>query len=247
MLTLLVIIGATFLITLCVWSAVLVLLFKKNVLEQIVKFLVALSAGVLMGGAFLHLLPEAAEAIDINYLFIIFLASFAGFFLIEKLLFWRHCHEDDCPVHSFGYMNLVGDGIHNFIDGLIIAGAFLTNWQLGIATTLAIAVHEIPQEISDFGVLVHAGFNQKIALLINYLVALIVVVGGFFGYFFLSFSDNILPYILPVAAGGFVYISASDLIPEIRKEKDKKHSIITYLIFILGIVFMFIVKAFGAK
>lgn len=247
MLTLLVIICSTLLISLCVWSAVLVMFFKKDILARIVKFLVALSAGVLMGGAFLHLMPEAAEVIDINYLFIIFLASFAGFFLIEKLLFWRHCHEDDCPVHSFGYMNLVGDGIHNFIDGLIIAGAFLTNWQLGIATTLAIAVHEIPQEISDFGVLVHAGFNQKIALLINYLVALIVVVGGFFGYFFLSFSDNILPYILPVAAGGFVYISASDLIPEIRKEKDKKHSIITYLIFILGIVFMFIVKAFGAK
>jgi len=245
MLTLLVIIGATFLITLCVWSAVLVLLFKKNVLEQIVKFLVALSAGVLMGGAFLHLLPEAAEAIDINYLFIIFLASFAGFFLIEKLLFWRHCHEDDCPVHSFGYMNLVGDSIHNFIDGLVIAGAFLVNWQLGMATTLAIAVHEIPQEISDFGVLLHAGFKYKTALVINYLVALTVVLGGFIGYFFLSFSGNVLPYILPIAAGGFVYISASDLIPEIRREKDKKHSAITYVIFIVGILFMFVAKYFG--
>jgi len=245
MLTLLAIIFSTFLITLCVWAGALVILLKKDILQKIIKFLVALSAGVLMGGAFLHLLPEAAEKINTNILFVIFLIAFASFFLIEKLLFWRHCHEDDCSVHTFGYMNLVGDSIHNFIDGLVIAGAFLVNWHLGFATTLAIAIHEIPQEIGDFGVLIHAGFEYKTALIVNYLVALTVVLGGVVGYFFLSFSSNILPHILPVAAGGFVYIAASDLIPEIRREQNKKKSIIAYLIFILGIVFMFIVKAFS--
>ena len=219
--------------------------FKKDFLGRIVKFLVAFSAGTLIGGAFLHLMPEAAEELDTETLFGIFISAFAGFFLIEKLLFWRHCHKEDCPVHSFGYMNLVGDGIHNFIDGLVIAGAFLIDWQLGLATTLAIAAHEIPQEIGDFGVLVHAGFKYKSALLVNYLVALTVVLGGLAGYLFFSFLAAFLPYILPVAAGGFVYIAASDLIPEIRGERDVKKSAANYLIFILGILLMLAVKLIG--
>ena len=219
--------------------------FKKDFLGRIVKFLVAFSAGTLIGGAFLHLMPEAAEELDTETLFGIFISAFAGFFLIEKLLFWRHCHKEDCPVHSFGYMNLVGDGIHNFIDGLVIAGAFLIDWQLGLATTLAIAAHEIPQEIGDFGVLVQAGFKYKSALLVNYLVALTVVLGGLAGYFFFSSLAAILPYVLPVAAGGFVYIAASDLIPEIRGERDVKKSAANYLIFILGILLMLAVKLIG--
>ncbi len=242
---LLAIIISTFLITLCVWVAILIMFFKKEFLKEIIKFLVALSAGTLMGGAFLHLMPEAAEKINTNVLFGIFIISFAGFFLIEKLLFWRHCHKEDCPIHSFGYMNLVGDGIHNFIDGLAIAGAFMVNTHLGLATTVAIAAHEIPQEIGDFGVLIHANFKYKSALIANYLVALAVVLGGIAGYLFFSFSSNILPYILPIAAGGFVYIAASDLIPEIRGEKDVKKSAVTYFVFILGIFFMFVIKFLG--
>jgi len=237
--------AATFLIALCVWAAVLFMFFKKDFLGRIVKFLVAFSAGTLIGGAFLHLMPEAAEELDTETLFGIFISAFAGFFLIEKLLFWRHCHKEDCPVHSFGYMNLVGDGIHNFIDGLVIAGAFLIDWQLGLATTLAIAAHEIPQEIGDFGVLVHAGFKYKSALLVNYLVALTVVLGGLAGYLFFSFLAAFLPYILPVAAGGFVYIAASDLIPEIREKRNVKKSAANYLIFLLGILLMLAVKLFG--
>jgi zinc and cadmium transporter len=196
-----------------------------------------------MGGAFLHLMPEAAEEINANWLFGIFLISFAGFFLIEKLLFWRHCHKENCPIHSFGYMNLVGDSIHNFIDGLVIAGAFMVDISLGIATTLAIAAHEIPQEIGDFGVLIHAGFKYRSAMIVNYIVALTVILGGIVGYFFFSSLDGFLPYILPVAAGGFVYIAASDLIPEIRGEKDARKSATTYIIFIAGILLMFLVKS----
>jgi len=195
-----------------------------------------------MGGAFLHLLPEASREIENDRLYLMVLAAFIFFFFMEKLLYWRHCHKENCPVHTFGYMNLAGDALHNFIDGLVIASAFLIDFKLGIATTLAIALHEIPQEIGDFGVLIYAGFKKKKALAINYLVALTVVFGGIAGYF-LSFTlHSLIPYLLPFAAGGFIYIAASDLMPEIRKETNLKKSVNSFIIFILGILLMFAVK-----
>ena len=243
--TLIAIILATFLITLCVWVAVLFMFFKKEVLNKILIFLVSLSAGALMGGAFLHLLPEAAEVIEIDLLFEIFLISFITFFLIEKVLHWRHCHKSDCPVHTFGYMNLIGDSIHNFIDGLMIASVFMLDLKLGIATTVAVAIHEIPQEIGDYGVLIYAGFRRKIALILNYAVALTVVLGGIAGYFLFSYLENVLPYLMPFAAGGFVYIAASDLMPEIKKESNLKKSIISFLVFVFGILIMYLTKFIG--
>ncbi len=229
-------------ISLCVWVAVLFLYFKKETLHKITLFLVSLSAGALMGGAFLHLLPEASQEIETGKLYLIVLAAFIFFFFMEKLLFWRHCHKENCPIHTFGYMNLVGDSLHNFIDGLVIAGAFLVDIKLGIATTIAIAIHEIPQEIGDFGVLIHAGFNKKRALVVNYLVALTVVLGGVVGYFMSFTLNNIIPYLLPFAAGGFIYIAASDLMPELRKETNLKRSISSFAVFILGIALMLLVK-----
>jgi len=216
--------------------------FKKEVLDKILIFLVSLSAGALMGGAFLHLLPEASEVIGMDSLFGIFLISFIVFFLIEKILHWRHCHESDCSVHTFGYMNLVGDSIHNFIDGLVIASVFMVDVKLGIATTIAVAIHEIPQEIGDYGVLVYAGFRRKIALILNYAVALTVVLGGIVGYFSFSSLESFLPYLMPFAAGGFVYIAASDLMPEIKKESNFKKSVISFFVFLLGITVMYLVK-----
>jgi len=236
------IITGTFIITLCVWVAVLFIFLKKENLSRITMFLVSLSAGALMGGAFLHLMPEALEQIGADSVFKIFLISFVVFFLIEKILHWQHCHKTDCQIHTFGHMNLIGDSIHNFIDGLIIASTFMVDFSLGIATTLAVAIHEIPQEIGDYGVLIHAGFNSKKALMLNYIVALTVILGGIVGYFSFSHLDNILPYLLPFAAGGFVYIAASDLMPEIRKDTRLKKSIGTFIIFVLGILFMYLVK-----
>jgi len=236
---------ATLIITLCVWVAVLLLLLKKELLSKITLFLVSLSAGTLIGGAFIHLLPEASEKMEGELLFIISLSAFVVFFLIEKLLHWRHCHKDNCEIHTFGHMNLIGDLIHNFIDGLVIAGAFLIDFKLGAVTTLAIALHEIPQEIGDFGVLLHAGFNKIKALLLNYVVALSVVLGGVSGYFVSFYSDNIIKYLLPFAAGGFIYVASSDLLPEIRKEKSLKKSIASFAIFLLGIAIMFAVKFLG--
>jgi len=243
--TLFAIILATFLITLCVWVAVLFMFFKKEVLDKILIFLVSLSAGALMGGAFLHLLPEASEAMSIDSLFGVFLISFITFFLIEKILHWRHCHKADCSVHTFGYMNLVGDSVHNFIDGLVIASVFMVDIKLGIATTLAVAIHEIPQEIGDYGVLIYAGFSRKMALILNYAVALTVVLGGIVGYLLFSSLESFLPFLMPFAAGGFVYIAASDLMPEIRKESNLGKSIISFLVFIIGIAIMYLVKFIG--
>jgi len=162
--------------------------------------------------------------------------------LIEKVFHWRHCHEPECPVHTFGYMNLVGDSIHNFIDGLIIAAAFLTDIPLGISTTIAIAMHEIPQEMGDFGVLIYSGFEKNKALLLNFLVALTVILGAVLGYFLAAGVGPLKMYLLAFAAGGFLYISASDLIPEIRKEQSIRKSLISFGYFILGIGLMYWLK-----
>ena len=233
---------ACFLISLCVWIAILFLFFKKETLSNLTIFLVSLSAGILIGSAFLHLLPEASEKIGSEKLFFVVLITFVFFFLIEKVFHWRHCHKENCEIHTFGYINLVGDSLHNLIDGFVIASVFLIDFKLGVITTLAIALHEIPQEIGDFGVLIHAGFNKIKALILNYMVASVVILGGILGYFASFYISGIVPYLLPIAAGGFIYIAASDLIPEIRKERDLKKSIKSFSVFLLGIILMFAAK-----
>jgi len=220
-------------------------MIKEKLLQKILLFLVSLSAGALMGGAFIHLLPGAQEKYREGNMFLIVLLSFIFFFFVEKLLHWRHCHKGECEIHTFGYMNLFGDAVHNFIDGLVIAATFLTDIKLGIATSLAVFLHEIPQEIGDFGVLLYSGFGRKKAIISNFLVALTAVLGGLIGYF-LSFSiDRFTTYLLPFTAGGFIYIAASDLMPEIRKETNLKKSLVSFAIFIVGILLMFLVKFIG--
>jgi zinc and cadmium transporter len=237
------IIAATLFISLGALIGIFSLAARKENIEKIIIFLVSLSAGTLMGGAFLHLIPEALEEQPAEEVLGIVLFSFVVFFIVEKVFHWRHCHKGDCGVHSFGPLNLIGDSIHNFIDGLIIAGTFLTDINLGIVTTLAISFHEIPQEIGDFGVLIHAGYKKVRALLLNYFTALSVVVGGVIGYF-ISFSlDDLISKLLPFAAGGFLYISTSDLIPEIRKETRIRKSLISFVFFLAGIGIMYITKA----
>lgn len=233
---------ATFLISLGAFMGVFTLAMNEKKLENILLFLVSLSAGALMGGAFLHLLPEAAEKIESENIFGIVLLSFIFFFFVEKLLHWRHCHRGHCDIHSFGYMNLFGDVVHNFIDGLIISAAFISDVKLGIVASLAIALHEIPQEIGDFGVLLYSGFKKEKALLANFLVAMSVILGGVVGYY-LSFQvEGLMAYLLPFAAGGFIYISASDLMPEIRKEKDLRKSMVSFFVFLAGILMMYLAK-----
>lgn len=139
-------------------------------------------------------------------------------------------------------MNLIGDGMHNFIDGLIIAGAFSADTHLGIITTIAIALHEIPQEIGDFGVLLHAGWSNKKALIANFMVALTSMAGGVIGYFLAQSSETFVLYLLPIAAGGFIYIGASDLLPELRKETVASRSLATLVLFLVGVGLMYLLK-----
>ena len=238
------IILTTFFISSASLIGIFTISIKQKVLTKYLLFLISLSAGALMGGAFLHLLPEASEKLNSQQMFSIVLGSFIVFFLIEKILHWRHCHNGHCDVHTFGYMSLFGDAFHNFIDGIMIAATFLIDIRLGMITSLAIALHEIPQEIGDFGVLLYSGFSRKKALISNFLVALTSVFGGIFGYF-LSFQIEFLTsYLLPFAAGGFIYISASDLMPEIRKETNLKKSFLSFGIFLLGILLMYLMKLF---
>lgn len=235
---------ATFIVSLISFVGVVTLALKDKILNKILLILIGLSAGALMGGAFLHLLPEAVEKSKGLDVYLLVLVGFILFFLIEKVLHWRHCHKGECDVHTFRYMNLVGDSIHNFIDGLTMAASFVISIPLGIATTIAISAHEIPQEIGDFGVLVYGGFSKKKALFLNFIVALTAVLGGIVGYFISSNIENIVVYILPFAAGGFIYIAATDLIPEIRKELDIKKSMATIAVFIFGILMMWFFKIF---
>lgn len=244
--TLLIIILALLIISSGSLIGVFTLAMSETKLSKILIFFVSLSAGAMMGGAFIHLLPEAGDSLG-NQVYPILLFSFVFFFLVEKILHWRHCHQGHCHTHTFGYMNLVGDSIHNFIDGLIIAATFITDIRLGIITTMAVALHEIPQEIGDFGVLLYSGFTRKKALLANFLVSLTAVLGGLIGYWFYYQAPGLTIYLLPLAAGGFLYIAVSDLMPEIIKETNTKKSLISFVVFFAGILLMYLVKLLGVE
>lgn len=237
--------GASILISSFSLAGLLFLAIKAETLQKYLLGLVALSTGTLLGGAFLHLIPEGLEYLDPETFFGIVLVSFIAFFLLEKVIHWRHCHNGECEVHTFGYINLVGDALHNFIDGAIIALAFMADFYLGVTTALALAFHEIPQEIGDFGVLLYAGFEKKKALALNVLVALTSVLGTFAGLYYLNTNQNALGYLLPVAAGSFLYISTSDLLPEIRDQTNQAASVRAVLLFLVGVVLMQALKLFG--
>ncbi len=236
------IILSTVLVSLLSFVGVFTLSLKKDILNKVLFYFVALSVGGLMGGAFLHLLPEAIEKFGNGASFLAVLAGFFLFMIVEKIIHWRHCHKDHCPIHTFAYMNLLGDGIHNFIDGLVIAASFMAGAGVGVAATTAVFLHEIPQEIGDFGVLLYAGVKAKKALFYNFLSAVTAVAGGIFGFYLLSYTEVFSKYLIAFAAGGFLYIAASDLIPEIRKENDVKKSVINFAVIFLGILAMYLIK-----
>ena len=239
------IIGSISVVSLVSVVGIFSLLLRPEKLHSLVLWLVALAAGTMLGGAFLHLLPEAAESMSSETLFLTVLGSFLFFFILEKLLHWRHCHEENCQTHSFGAMNLLGDSFHNFLDGTIIAAAYMTSIEVGLATTLAVLIHEIPQELGDFGVLIKAGYTVRKAIIANFLTALTAVAGGLAGYFLIAQTAAVGVWLLPVSAGGFLYIAASDLLPELRQEKSVARSIQQVTIFALGIAIMYLLKSDG--
>lgn len=218
---------------------------SKKKLDKIVLFLVSLSAGSLFGGAFLHILPEIVE--EKGFGIAVSLSLLGGvvvFFVIEKIVHWQHCH---CPpsekhAHHLAPMNIIGDGVHNFIDGLIIAASYLIDINVGIATTMAVLLHEIPQEIGDFGVLLHAGYSKSKALFFNFLSALLAVIGAIVGLVVGVKSAEFALLILPFAAGGFVYIAGADLIPELHKRCQFQDTAMHLFALLLGIGLMLLVK-----
>ena len=238
-------VGATFVVSLVSLVGLVGLGLKTRVLDRILFLLIGLSAGALIGDAFLHLIPEAVEANSGELTFLYVIIGFSFFFLIERALFWHHCHKNGrCEVHTFRYMNLIGDGVHNFIDGLVIAASFMAGKGIGITTTIAVLAHEIPQEIGDFGVLVYGGFSRMKALMMNFLSALVAVVGAIVGVLLVTKVGEINSFLLPFTAGGFIYIGASDLIPELHKEPKLKKSIIAFAFFLVGVIFMYLLKIY---
>ena len=217
------------------------LALSKEKLNKIIFALVGFSAGALLSGAFFHLIAESLEFFaDATEVFVFVLVGFILFFVIERMLHWHHCHEKECT-HPVSQLILIGDTVHNFIDGLIIAASFLVGTSFGIVSALLIIGHELPQELGDFGILLHAGFERKKALLYNFLSQLASVAGGLVGFFF-SDAMGLTPYLLPFAAGGFIYIAASDLVPEFHKEESFGKSAGYFIFFLLGIVFMLALK-----
>lgn len=242
---------AVFLVSLMSFIGAITLFFKKNLMQKLVLILVSFAAGALLGGAFLHLLPEALH--EGGPVFLMTLIGIIVFFVVEVYLYWYHCHaghihkhphrDHKCPVKPMGYLNLVGDGIHNFIDGMIIATAFMVNVELGIITAFAVVLHEIPQEIGDFGVLVYSGFSRQKALMFNFLSALVSVIGVIVTYIFASSVQGLTNYLIPFAAGGFIYIAMTDLMAEIKEESNIKTATLQLFIFLLGIAVMWFAKS----
>ncbi len=217
---------------------------KEEILKRITMVLVGFASGTLLGGAFLHLLPEAVNSeIDSITVFFYVIVGIVTFFALEKFLYWRHCHESECPTHTFVYLNLVGDGVHNFIDGMVIAATFMLSFELGLTTTLAVIFHEIPQEIGDFGVLVYGGLSRRKALVYNFISAITAVMGALLTYF-LVYLRSIETLLVPFAAGGFIYIAATDLMPELHKKTHADESLVQLIVILLGIALMAFLKIF---
>jgi zinc and cadmium transporter len=229
------------LVSLFSFTGVLFLAFKKEKLSKLLLFLVSLAAGGLLGDAFLHLLPEAIE--ETGFTLEISLAILIGilaFFALEKFISWRHCHIPTSKEHPHPvvFMNLLGDGLHNFIDGMIITASFLVSFPLGMATSLAVILHEIPQEMGDFGVLIHGGFTRQKALAFNFVSGLMAIGGAILTLFLGTRLTEFTQLLIPFTAGSFLYIAGSDLIPELHKETNLKKSGFQLLGLILGIGIM---------
>ena len=232
---------SVFIVSVISLIGIFTLIIKKDKLKNILLFLVSFSAGALFGGAFLHLLPEAVEEYGFTlHVSLYLILGILVFFILEKFIHWRHCHIPTSKQHPHpvAFMNIIGDGLHNLIDGMIIAGSYLANPSLGIATTIAVILHEIPQEIGDFGVLLHAGLSKIKALFFNFLSALMAVIGAIISLLIGANLEGYLLFLLPITAGGFIYIAGSDLIPELHKEVIASKSFIQLICIILGILVM---------
>jgi len=219
----------------------LTLVLREVTLRKLLLPLVALAAGTLLGGALFHLIPASVDKLG-NHLsiYIWILLGFAIFLGLEQFLHWHHCHRAPSEHRPLTYLILIADALHNFIGGLAVAGAFLIDIRVGIGAWIAAAAHEIPQELGDFGILIHGGWKKGRALLYNFLSALTFLVGGIVAYG-ASFTFDVT-FLLPFAAGNFIYIAAADLIPEIKHEESAALNVIHFLSFLVGIALLLVVR-----
>ncbi len=227
---------------------VITLVVDRRRIQPIVFAMVGLAVGAMLGDAFIHLLPEAFAstraplAVSLNCL-----AGMMIFFMLEKFLLWRHDHaaEHTHPIHPVGYINLIADGLHNFIDGVLVGASYLVSVPIGLGTTIAVCLHEIPQEIGDFGVLLHAGFTSTRALWLNFLTALLAIAGAVLALLLGARIEHFPIAVLALTAGGFIYIAGSDLVPELHKERQPKQAAVQLVAIGSGIGLMLLLKLFG--
>lgn len=229
-------------VSLISFIGVFALALKEEKIKKYIFVFISLAVGALLGDAFIHIIPEALEeSANTTVTSILIISGIVLFFIIEKFLHWHHHGEDsdDNQIHPVGKLVLFSDGIHNLIDGMIIGASFLVSAPIGIATSLAVILHEIPQEVGDFAVLIHAGYSKTKALWLNFLSAFVAFLGLALVLILDQFSTVLIFYILPLASGGFIYIAIADLIPELHKTKEFKHSVMQIIALVIGVGSMY--------
>lgn len=217
---------------------VLILAFNKKIVDKLLPFLVAFAAGALLGASFFDLIPEAIHALGDMTGPLYIAVGVVIFMTLENILHIHHAHHndcEDCQPNPTGYAILLGDGLHNFLDGVLIASAFMLSIPTGIAVTTAVIFHEIPQEVGDFAILIDSGFSRAKAIWFNLLSALFAVVGGMTAFFALQFTEGVVPYLVAIGAGGFLYIALVDIVAGFKHKTEPKQGIAQMLALILGL------------
>ncbi len=233
---------ATVVISLTGFIGFFTLSLNEETLHRMLFVLVAYSAGTILGAALFDLLPEAVELVDEAVVFPIIAGGFVFFLFLERVIYWYHGHGheyehgDEKVTKGFAYLNLTGDFVHNFIDGMVIAAGFINGFVVGLTAAIAVLFHELPQEMGDYGILVYAGIERRRALMLNFLAAVSVVVGGVFGSFFIASVEELGGWMVAFSAGAFLFLSASELIPEMLKEDDRRRAVIQLAIMVLGML-----------
>lgn len=228
---------AVILVSLLSFAGVLTLLLSNKALSKLLIYFVSFAAGALLGDVFIHLLPEMAEEGISFAASAAVLVGILASFIIEKFIHWHHCHEGECKEHAkpFVYLNLVGDGVHNLIDGVIIMGSFLVSPVIGVATTAAVMLHEFPQELGDFALMLHGGLSRGRALLWNFASGIAAIIGAVLAYVIGNSVEGLPSLLVPFAAGNFIYIAVADIIPELHKETKPAKSLLQVISLLLGI------------
>jgi zinc and cadmium transporter len=232
-------VAATVSISLLSLAGIAFVAVGRKARSTVLFVMVAFAAGAMMAASFFHLLPEATEGMGSFRTGMVALVGFSCFFILERFLHWRHCHKGgDCEVHPYTTLSVVGDALHNFLDGVVIGSAFLADTTLGISATVVIAAHELPQELGDYAILVHGGHSHRKALGLNFASAITSVAGAVLAWFGLAGHHDQIPYVMAFAAGNFIYVSSSDLVPELHKEQDLRRAALAFAFFVAAVVLM---------